>query len=88
MKPSTKPVPVSVPAGFHTVTPALTVKDAEKAIGFYRRAFGVEERMRFMGPDEKSILHAEIKIGDSIIILVRNILRWDFAGRKLLEARP
>ena len=67
MTPSTKPVPV--PAGFHTVTPALTVKDAEKAIGFYKHAFGAEERMRFLGPDEKSIMHAEIKIGDSIIML-------------------
>ena len=67
MTPSTKPV--SVPAGFHAVTPVLTVKDAEKAIGFYQRAFGAEERMRFLGPDEKSIMHAEIKIGDSIIML-------------------
>ena len=65
MTPSTK----SLPTGFHTVTPALTVKDAEKAIGFYKRAFGAEERMRFLGPDEKSIMHAEIKIGDSIIML-------------------
>ena len=67
MTPSTQPV--SVPAGFHAVTPVLTVKDAEKAIGFYQRAFGAEERMRFLGPDEKSIMHAEIKIGDSIIML-------------------
>jgi PhnB protein len=60
---------VSAPTGFHTVTPALTVKDTDKAIWFYKRAFGAEERMRFMGPDEKSIMHAEIKIGDSIIML-------------------
>ena len=65
MTPSVKPVP----AGFHTVTPALTVKDVDKAIGFYKRAFGAEERMRFLGPDEKSIVHAEIRIGDSIIFL-------------------
>ena len=45
------------------------MKDAEKAIGFYKRAFGAEERMRFLGPDGKSIMHAEIKIGDSIIML-------------------
>jgi PhnB protein len=59
----------SVPAGYHTVTPALTVKDVDKAIGFYKRAFGAEECMRFIGPDDKSIMHAEIKIGDSIIML-------------------
>jgi len=65
--PSSKTVPI--PAGFHSVTPALTVKDTEKAVEFYKRAFGAEERMRFMGPDEKTIMHAEIKIGDSILML-------------------
>ncbi len=65
MTTSVKPVPV----GFHTVTPTLTIRDVDKAIGFYRRAFGAEERMRFLGPDEKSIMHAEVKIGDSIIFL-------------------
>ncbi len=58
-----------VPAGYHTVTPTLTVRGADKAIEFYKRAFGAEERMRFLGPDEKSIMHAEIRIGSSIIML-------------------
>jgi uncharacterized glyoxalase superfamily protein PhnB len=59
----------AVPAGFHAVTPSLTVRNVEKAIGFYKRAFGAEERMRFLGPDEKSIVHAELMIGNSIIML-------------------
>ena len=59
----------AVPAGYHTVTPTLVVQDVDKAIGFYKRAFGAEERMRFLAPDEKSIMHAEIKIGDSLIML-------------------
>ena len=59
----------SCPKGFHAVTPTLTVRDAGKAIDFYKRAFGAEERMRFPGPDGKGIMHAEIKIGDSIIML-------------------
>ena len=63
------PQNTSCPKGFHTVTPTLTVRDAGKAIDFYKRAFGTEERMRFHGPDGKSIMHAEIKIGDSIIFL-------------------
>ena len=58
-----------IPTGFHSVTPRLTVRDAEKAIDFYKRALGGEERMRVLGPDGKSIMHAEIKIGDSIIML-------------------
>jgi uncharacterized glyoxalase superfamily protein PhnB len=59
----------SCPKGFHTVTPTLTVRDAGKAIDFYKRAFGAEERMRFLAPDGKGIMHAEIKVGDSIIFL-------------------
>lgn len=58
-----------IPTGYHSITPALTVRDADKAIEFYKRALGAEERMRFLGPDGKSIMHAEIKIGDSIIFL-------------------
>jgi PhnB protein len=58
-----------IPTGFHTVTSHLTVRDADKAIDFYKRAFGAEERARFLRPDGKSIMHAEIKIGDSIIML-------------------
>ena len=64
MTASVKPVP----EGFHTATPSLVVRDAGKAIDFYKKAFGAEERMRMPGPDGK-IMHAEIKIGDSIIFL-------------------
>ena len=84
MTPSTKPVP----AGFHTVTPTLTVKDAEKAIGFYKRAFGAEERMRFLGPDKKSIMHAEIKIGDSIIMLGEEHAEKGCIGPQSLGGTP
>ncbi len=56
-------------AGFHTLTPMLTVRNVDKAIDFYTRALGAEERGRLLGPDGKSIMHAEIKIGDSIIML-------------------
>lgn len=57
-----------IPQGYHTVTPSLTVSDAVKALEFYPRAFGAEETMRMPGPDGK-ILHAEIRIGDSMIML-------------------
>ena len=57
-----------IPEGFHTVTPALAVKDAAKAIDFYKKALGAQEIMRMPGPDGK-IMHAELKIGDSIIFL-------------------
>jgi PhnB protein len=57
-----------VPEGYHTVTPYLAVDDAKAAIDFYERAFGARERSRMPGPDGK-IAHAEIEIGDSIVML-------------------
>jgi PhnB protein len=58
-----------IPDGYHSVTPALTIKGASEAIEFYKKAFGAQELNRFLGPDGKSIMHAEIKIGDSSIML-------------------
>jgi PhnB protein len=58
----------AIPKGYHTVTPSLVVAGAAKAIDFYKKALGAEEIMRFPGPDGK-IMHAEIKIGDSVIML-------------------
>jgi PhnB protein len=57
-----------IPEGFHTVTPYLVIRDAAGAIEFYKQAFGAEELFRIEGPPGK-IGHAEIKIGDSIIML-------------------
>jgi PhnB protein len=57
-----------IPEGYHTATPYLIIKDAAKAIEFYKKAFGATEVMRFAQPDGK-IGHAEIKIGDSHIML-------------------
>jgi len=56
------------PEGYHTATPYLIVKGAARAIDFYRRAFGASERMRLDGP-AGAIMHAEIQIGDSPIML-------------------
>jgi PhnB protein len=57
-----------IPEGFHTVTPALVVRDAVKAIDFYKKALGAQELVRMPSPDGK-IMHAELKIGNSIIFL-------------------
>jgi len=57
-----------VPDGYHTLTPFLTVRDAVRAIEFYKQAFGAVERGVAKGPDGK-VMHAELKIGDSIIML-------------------
>jgi uncharacterized glyoxalase superfamily protein PhnB len=64
-----KPRAAAAPANpYHTVTPHLTLEDAGAAIAFYRQAFGAQERYRMPGPDGK-IAHAEIMIGDSIVML-------------------
>jgi PhnB protein len=57
-----------VPEGYHTATPYLYVKGGVKALDFYKKAFGATELMRMEGPGG-SIGHAEIKIGDSPIML-------------------
>jgi PhnB protein len=57
-----------VPAGYHTVTPYLYVKGAAEAIEFYKKAFGAEEMFRHPMPDGR-LGHAEIRIGDSPIML-------------------
>jgi len=58
-----------VPDEYHRVTAHLTVRDAAALIEFYKKAFGAVERRRAPGPDGKSIMHAEIQIGDSIVFL-------------------
>ena len=59
----------AIPDGYHSLTPQITVKDAEKAIEFYKKAFGAKEIMRMPGPGGKGIMHAELKIGDSAFML-------------------
>jgi PhnB protein len=57
-----------IPEGYHTLTPYLSLDDAGKAIEFYKRAFGAEERVRMPAPDGR-VAHAELQIGDSILML-------------------
>src|SRR5436309_14005021 len=57
-----------IPDGYHSVTPYLIVSGAAQAIDFYQRALGAKERMRLATPDGK-IGHAELEIGDSVIML-------------------
>ena len=58
----------AIPDGYHTITPHLIVRDAAKVIDFYKKAFGAEEIMRMPGPSG-AIMHAELRIGDSAIML-------------------
>lgn len=68
-----------IPEGFHTVTPQLIVNGAAKAIEFYKRAFGAEEITRMPGPDDK-LMHAEILLGNSRIMLADEFPDWGSYG--------
>jgi PhnB protein len=57
-----------IPEGYHNVTPYLYVRGATAAIDFYKSVFGATEVVRMGGPDGK-IMHAELRIGDSIVML-------------------
>src|SRR5437879_7664858 len=67
------PNPVrAIPEGYHTITPGLTCKNAAQAIDFYKSVFGAKEIMRMPGPGGM-IMHAEIQIGDSRMMLADEI---------------
>jgi PhnB protein len=57
-----------IPEGYQSVIPTLTIDGAADAIEFYKRAFGAQERYRMPGPEGK-IAHAELQIGDSVVML-------------------
>jgi PhnB protein len=59
----------AIPEGSHAITANLTVKGAKKAIEFYKTAFGATERGVMLMPDGKTVMHAELQIGDSKFFL-------------------
>jgi PhnB protein len=58
----------AIPDGYHTITPYMTVRDAARAIEFYKQAFGAKEKGVMKGPDGR-VMHAELIIGDSTFML-------------------
>jgi uncharacterized glyoxalase superfamily protein PhnB len=59
----------NIPEGFRSITPMLVLRDARKAVEFYKKALGAEELMVMPGPDGKGVMHAEIRIGNSIVMM-------------------
>jgi uncharacterized glyoxalase superfamily protein PhnB len=72
----------------HTLTPHLVVKGASKAIEFYKKAFGAEEIGRLSAPDGKSVMHADLKIGDSHIFVVDEFPEMDSRGPQSFGGTP
>jgi PhnB protein len=75
------------PAGYHTATPYLIVKGAADAIEFYKKVFGATEVVRMAMPDG-SIAHAEVKIGDSLIMLGEENPQWGAKSPRTLGGTP
>lgn len=59
----------AIPKEFHSVTPIFMFKDARRAIEFYKKAFGALELFVLPGPDDKGVMHAEVRIGNSVIMM-------------------
>ena len=76
-----------VPEGYHTATPYLIVNDGAGAIEFYKKAFSATEVMRHPGPEGK-LMHAEIKIGDSHIMLADEFPEMGFQSPTSLGGSP
>ena len=76
-----------IPDGYHTATPYLIIRGAGAAIEFYKKAFGATELFRFPTPDGK-IGHAEIKIGDSPIMMADEYPEMGYNGPQTLGGSP
>jgi PhnB protein len=76
-----------LPDGYHSVTPYLIVDGGAKALQYYQQAFGAEEEMRMPGPKGK-VMHAEIRIGDSKIMLADEFPEMGARGPNSIGGSP
>jgi PhnB protein len=74
----------AIPKNFRTVTPHLTIEGASNAIKFYKKAFGAKELSRMKTPDGKRLMHAMIKIGNSVVMLNDAFPEWGGKGPQAL----
>jgi PhnB protein len=76
-----------IPDGYHSVTANLTVKGASQAIDWYKQALGAQELYRMPGPDGR-LMHAEIKIGDAVVMLTDEMPEMGGKGPQALGGTP
>jgi PhnB protein len=81
--PSIRPIP----EGFHVITPYLTVRDAKAAVAFYQKAFGAKEVGRITMPSG-DIGHAELQVGDSMLMLAEEVPSWGNQSPTALGGSP
>lgn len=82
-----RPATKSIPDGMHSLTPHIVCDGAAAAIEFYKKAFGATEVLRMPTPDGK-LMHAQIKIEDSSLMLVDANPTWGIFGPKALNGTP
>ena len=70
-----------IPDGYHAVTPYLIVEGASRALAFYKQVFGATEQMRMAGPSGR-VAHAEMRIGDSVVMLADEVPDMGYRGPK------
>ena len=81
---ATKPIP----EGFNTVSTYLVVKDPTKTMDFYQKAFGAESGYVMKTPDGESVMHAEMKIGNSMIMLSQENPQWNMKSAETMGGSP
>jgi len=77
-----------IPPGFHSLTPHLELRGAARAIDFYKAAFGAREIFRNVGPDGRLIMHAQLQIGDSMLLLHDEFAEAGGESPHTLEGSP
>jgi uncharacterized glyoxalase superfamily protein PhnB len=77
-----------IPKGYHSVTPGLAIRNAAQAIEFYKNAFGAKERTRMNGPDGSTVMHAELQIGDSRIMVGEEMPQMGHPSPQALNGTP
>jgi len=81
-------MPKPIPEGYHSITPHLVVKDVAEAMDWYKKAFGAEEVARMASPDGKMVLHGEVRIGNSPIMIGPESAEWGTQGPATLGGTP
>lgn len=74
--------------GFHSISPYLIARDASAAIEFYKQAFGATELMRVPSPEPGKLMHAELQIGDSQIMMADEVPDMGYLSPLALGKSP
>ncbi len=77
-----------IPEGFNTVSTYLIVKDAKKALDFYQKALGAEAGVHMPGPGGQGTMHAEMRIGNSTVMLTDENPQWEMKAPETLGGSP